>query len=227
MSTNLLALLPELILTVTAVLVMVARARASLAGQTRKPLGWLAILGTSSSPASQPSGTSCIIVDHARWAVTSPPSTPPSRSTPSPSSSICSSPPSSLVTLLGSVSTTSRTAPSPTQASTSRWSCFGATGMMFMTSSVELSDGLHRSRNLLDLHLHPRRLPQGPRHRIRVLHQVLPARQLCDGILPLRRCTQLRCHRLHQHWRHRRRPRHYQNTAPSALAGCRLWFSSG
>jgi NADH-quinone oxidoreductase subunit N len=48
MSTNLLALLPELILTVTAVLVMVLEPVIP-AEQTRKPLGWLAILGTAAS----------------------------------------------------------------------------------------------------------------------------------------------------------------------------------
>jgi NADH-quinone oxidoreductase subunit N len=48
MSTNLLALLPELILTVTGVLVMVLESVIP-AGQTRKPLGWLAILGTTAS----------------------------------------------------------------------------------------------------------------------------------------------------------------------------------
>ena len=45
MSANLLALLPELILTVTGVLVMLIEPVIP-AGQTRKPLGWLAILGT-------------------------------------------------------------------------------------------------------------------------------------------------------------------------------------
>jgi NADH-quinone oxidoreductase subunit N len=48
MSTNLLALLPELILTVTAVLVMLLEPVIP-AGQTRKPLGWLAILGTAAA----------------------------------------------------------------------------------------------------------------------------------------------------------------------------------
>jgi NADH-quinone oxidoreductase subunit N len=48
MSTNLLALLPELILTVTGVLVMLIEPLIP-AGQTRKPLGWLAILGTTAA----------------------------------------------------------------------------------------------------------------------------------------------------------------------------------
>jgi NADH-quinone oxidoreductase subunit N len=48
MSTNLLALLPELILAVTGVLVMLAEPLIT-PGRTRKPLGWLAILGTAAS----------------------------------------------------------------------------------------------------------------------------------------------------------------------------------
>jgi NADH-quinone oxidoreductase subunit N len=48
MSTNLLALLPELILAVTGVLVMLAEPLVA-PGRTRKPLGWLAILGTAAS----------------------------------------------------------------------------------------------------------------------------------------------------------------------------------
>jgi NADH-quinone oxidoreductase subunit N len=48
MSTNLLALLPELILALTGVLVMVSEPLIA-PGQTRKPLGWLAILGTFAS----------------------------------------------------------------------------------------------------------------------------------------------------------------------------------
>ncbi len=48
MSTNLLALLPELILALTGVLVMLAEPLIA-PGRTRKPLGWLAILGTTAS----------------------------------------------------------------------------------------------------------------------------------------------------------------------------------
>ena len=48
MSTNLLTLLPEVILTITGVLVMVLEPVIP-AGQSRKPLGWLAILGTAAA----------------------------------------------------------------------------------------------------------------------------------------------------------------------------------
>lgn len=48
MPTNLLTLLPEIILTVTGVLVMMAEPMIA-PGKTRKPLGWLAILGTLAS----------------------------------------------------------------------------------------------------------------------------------------------------------------------------------
>src|ERR1700728_1429008 len=48
MPTNLLALLPELILALTGVLVMLFEPMIA-PGRTRKPLGWLAILGTAAS----------------------------------------------------------------------------------------------------------------------------------------------------------------------------------
>ena len=48
MPTNLLTLLPEIILTVTGVLVMLAEPMIA-PGKSRKPLGWLAILGTLAS----------------------------------------------------------------------------------------------------------------------------------------------------------------------------------
>ncbi len=48
MSTNLLALLPELILALTGVLVMLVEPLIA-PGRTRKPLGWLAILGTTAA----------------------------------------------------------------------------------------------------------------------------------------------------------------------------------
>jgi NADH-quinone oxidoreductase subunit N len=51
MSPNLLAILPEVVLTITAVLVMVTEPIIP-AGQSRKPLGWLAILGTIGSGAA-------------------------------------------------------------------------------------------------------------------------------------------------------------------------------
>jgi NADH-quinone oxidoreductase subunit N len=51
MSPNLLALLPEIILTLTGVLVMVLEPVIA-PGKSRKPLGWLAILGTAASIAA-------------------------------------------------------------------------------------------------------------------------------------------------------------------------------
>jgi len=51
MSPNLLALLPEIILTITGVLVMVLEPVIA-PGKSRKPLGWLAILGTAASIAA-------------------------------------------------------------------------------------------------------------------------------------------------------------------------------
>jgi NADH-quinone oxidoreductase subunit N len=61
MSTNLLCLLPELILTVTGVLVMLAEPMIA-PGKTRKPLGWLAILGTVAAGAA--TWYQHILVDH-------------------------------------------------------------------------------------------------------------------------------------------------------------------
>jgi NADH-quinone oxidoreductase subunit N len=51
MSTNLLALLPEIILTAVGVLVMLAEPMIA-PGKSRKPLGWLAILGTLAAAAA-------------------------------------------------------------------------------------------------------------------------------------------------------------------------------
>src|ERR1035437_6899938 len=48
MSTNLLALLPEYVLTVTGVLIMLIEAVLK-PGTSRKPLGWLAIAGTTAT----------------------------------------------------------------------------------------------------------------------------------------------------------------------------------
>ncbi len=48
MSTNLLAILPELILTLTGIVIMLAEPLIA-PGKSRKPLGWLAILGTAAS----------------------------------------------------------------------------------------------------------------------------------------------------------------------------------
>ena len=142
MSHNLLALLPELILTLTGVLIMLAEPLIA-PGKSRKPLGWLAILGTLASglaalyqlrvvdasgpmpgsPAGSPAGVftafyATIQVDafsvffHLLIA------------------SIV------LVTLLASLDYFE----SPVTHAGEYFAllCFGATGMMFMTSSVEL-----------------------------------------------------------------------------------------
>jgi NADH-quinone oxidoreductase subunit N len=137
MSPNLFALLPELILTLTGVLVMLLEPMIA-PGKSRKPLGWLAILGTAASglaawyqhllidhqngrPIAAFYGTIQIdtfsIFFHLLIA------------------SIV------LVTLLASLDYfESATIENPVTHAGEYFAlvCFGATGMMFMTSSVEL-----------------------------------------------------------------------------------------
>jgi len=130
MSINLLALLPELILTVTGVLVMLIEPLIP-AGESRKPLGWLGILGTTASGVAafyqlhfvnvhgtQTAFYSTVQIDafsvffHLLIAAIV------------------------LVTLLGSLDYFE----SPVTHAGEYFALvlFGATGMMFMTSSVEL-----------------------------------------------------------------------------------------
>ena len=135
MSTNLLCLLPEVILTITGVIVMLAEPMIAARQDPQAPR-------LARHPRHLPAAAASHLVSSTsssttRWAAPSPPSTRPSRSITSPSSSTSSSPQSSS-SPCSPRSTTSRTAPSPTPASTSLSVCFGATGMMFMTSSVEL-----------------------------------------------------------------------------------------
>ena len=90
------------------------------------------------------------------------PSPAPSRSTPSPSSSICSSPPSSssrcsLARLLRRQRQPRRRVLRPGPLRRRRHDAHDLLR--------RAADGLHRPRDLLHLHLHPRRLPQGPGHR--------------------------------------------------------------
>jgi NADH-quinone oxidoreductase subunit N len=144
MSTNLLAILPELVLTLTGILIMLAEPLIA-PGKSRKPLGWVAILGTFVS------GLAGLYQLHLvnRWG-------------PSPGSYLVT-PPSGvihafsgtiqvdafsvffhlliasivLVTLLASLDYFE--AGTVTHAGEYfALVCFGATGMMFMTSSVEL-----------------------------------------------------------------------------------------
>ena len=82
---------------------------------------------------------------------------------------------------------------------------FGAVGMLLMTSAVELLlvfIGLEIS-SISTYILAGFRKRTGKRPRSR--HQVLPARLLRHGILPLRHRAHLRRHRHHAHRRHRRR----------------------
>jgi len=136
MSTNLLAILPELILTLTGIVIMLSEPLIA-PGKSRKPLGWLAILGTLASglaalyqlrivDAAGPVTAfySTIQIDafsiffHLLIAAIV------------------------LVTLLASLDYFEGGLPSGKQVTHAgeyfALLCFGATGMMFMTSSVEL-----------------------------------------------------------------------------------------
>ena len=155
-SPNILRLLPEVILTLTGVLIMLVEPASASGHQPQAAR--LARHRRRRSLRSSPASTSIQLRHpaHAFFdtiqvdAFSASSSTSSSRQS---SSSRCSS-----------RSTTSKATPA-TPASTSPSSCFGAVGMMLMTCSVELLHGLHRPRDLLHLHLHPGRLPQGPGHR--------------------------------------------------------------
>ena len=130
MSTNLLALLPELILALTGVLIMLAEPLIA-PGRTRKPLGWLAILGTLASglatlyqlrlvEASGPISAFYATIQADTFSVFF-------------HLLIASI---VLVTLLASLDYFQN--PITHAGEYFALVCFGATGMMFMTSSVEL-----------------------------------------------------------------------------------------
>ena len=142
MSTNLLALLPELVLTLTGIVIMLAEPLLA-PGKSRKPLGWLAILGTFAS------GLAALyqlhIVDAAGPMPGSPAGSPAGVFTAFYATvqidtfsiffhlliaSIV------LVTLLASLDYFQD--PVTHAGEYFALVCFGATGMMFMTSSVEL-----------------------------------------------------------------------------------------
>ena len=144
MSTNLRAILPELILTLTGILVMLAEPLIA-PGKTRKPLGWLAILGTIASATA--ALYQLHVVDTLRPATGILSSIPVSGSPTAFSGTIQVSAFSVffhlliasivLVTLLASLDYFE--AGTVTHAGEYfALVCFGATGMMFMTSSVEL-----------------------------------------------------------------------------------------
>jgi NADH-quinone oxidoreductase subunit N len=143
MPTNLLAILPELILTLTGVVIMLAEPLMA-SGRTRKPLGWLAIFGTAAS------GLAALYQLHV--ADTLRPAVSPLANLPAPGQFTAFSGTLQidafsvffhlliasivLVSLLASLDYFE----SPVTHAGEYFAlvCFGATGMMFMTSSVEL-----------------------------------------------------------------------------------------
>ena len=85
MPTSLLSVLPEVILTIVGVIIMLAEPVIA-AGRSRKPLGWLAVLGTLAAGSRRSISTAC---SASFSGAPSAPSMAPCRSTTSPSSSTC------------------------------------------------------------------------------------------------------------------------------------------
>jgi NADH-quinone oxidoreductase subunit N len=136
MSINLLAILPELILTLTGILIMLAEPLIT-PGKSRKPLGWLAILGTLAS------GIAALyqlrVFDHS-GPITAFYSTLQVDAFSIFFHLLIAS--IVLVTLLASLDYFEAALPAEHHVTHAgeyfALVCFGATGMMFMTSSVEL-----------------------------------------------------------------------------------------
>jgi NADH-quinone oxidoreductase subunit N len=132
MSTNLLCLLPEVVLTITGVLVMLLEPMIA-PGKSRKPLGWLAILGTAAS-AGATYYQHRLIDDRMGAPLTALYNTIQIDNFSVFFHFLIAA--IVLVTLLGSLDYFE----SPLTHAGEYFAlvCFGATGMMFMTSSVEL-----------------------------------------------------------------------------------------
>jgi NADH-quinone oxidoreductase subunit N len=132
MSTNLLCLLPEVVLTITGVLVMLLEPMIAT-GKSRKPLGWLAILGTAAS-AGATYYQHHLIDDRMGAPLTGLYNTIQIDNFSVFFHFLIAA--IVLVTLLGSLDYFE----SPLTHAGEYFAlvCFGATGMMFMTSSVEL-----------------------------------------------------------------------------------------
>ena len=75
------------------------------------------------------------------------------------------------------------------------------------------ADGLYRPGDFVDLDLHHGRLPQVAGLGLRVLDQVLPARLVRHGVFPVRHCACFWRNRFHQHRRDRCRPGHQRDAA--------------
>ena len=130
MSPNLLAILPEVVLTLTGIIVMMAEPMLA-PGRSRKPLGWLAILGTVA--AGLAAAWQLRIVDHAA------PFTAFYATVQIDAFSVFFHlliAAIVTVTLLASLDYFSE--PGTHAGEFFALICFGATGMMFMTSAVEL-----------------------------------------------------------------------------------------
>ena len=202
MSTNVLALLPELILTLTGVLIMMAEPCLE-PDSSRKPLGWIAIAGTV---AALVASWYQVSLGHPPRLLRHHPGRRLLRPLPLRHRSRRSRHPPRLARLLRRQRQPRRRVLRPALLRRRRHDAHDLLG--------RAAHGLRRPRDLLHHHLHPLRLPQRPGHRLRVLHQVLPARLLRHRLLPLRRRPRLRSHRLDRHLRHRPRPRDHHHPGP-------------
>jgi NADH-quinone oxidoreductase subunit N len=131
MSTNLLAILPEVILTVAGILIMLAEPMLA-PGKSRKPLGWVAIFGSIAAGAA--SFYQLHIVNAANMPVSAFYATVQVDDFSIFFHLLIAS--IVAVSLLGSLNYFDK--PGSHAGEYFALLCFGATGMMFMTSAVEL-----------------------------------------------------------------------------------------
>ena len=166
-SSDSLRILPEIILTLTGVLVMLIDASMPV-GWQRRPLGWVAALGTT---VALWASLWQLNLPHRHRLLRHRRNQPLHRLLPRPH-----------------LRHRAGRAPSCARHSARRQPPSGRilrAGRFWRRRHVpahqrrRTSGGLHRARNLLHLHLHPCRLPQTHRPGPRSRHQILPARLLC------------------------------------------------
>ncbi len=81
---------------------------------------------------------------------------------------------------------------------------FSVVGMALMSSAIELVMIFIGAGNLVDLHLHSRRVPAQRSGEQRIVAQIFPSRLIRDRVLPVWRGVDLRRYRIDQYRCHRR-----------------------